>query len=155
MARFPIRSGDGDDQRHRASQRLTVKSISPGAYSSLSCGRLRASFRLMSRRPTTAGGKRAERSSSGNPRLRRSMSPVPGRESRTLRPEPQLPIHRWIERFGPLKDCEVRIREHAVKGDETQPATPGEDAAFVYDRKAHYIFPDWRCGSKDEARAGS
>jgi hypothetical protein len=69
----------------------------------------------------------------------------------------------WVERFGPLKDAEVRIRKHTVKEmrrdarrryqDDIGAAyaleflsyhveasyLPGEDAAFVYDLTSHYI----------------
>ncbi len=69
----------------------------------------------------------------------------------------------WVERFGPPKDCEVRIRKHTVKEmrhdarrryqDDIGAAyaleflsyhveasyLPGEDAAFVYDLTSHYI----------------
>jgi hypothetical protein len=69
----------------------------------------------------------------------------------------------WLERFGRLNDCEVRIRKHAVKEmrrdarrryqDDIGAAyaleflsyhieasyLPGEDAAFVYDLTSYYI----------------
>jgi hypothetical protein len=69
----------------------------------------------------------------------------------------------WVERFGPLNECEVRIRKHTVKEmrrdarrryqDDIGAAyaleflsyhveascLPGEDAAFVYDLTAYYI----------------
>jgi hypothetical protein len=69
----------------------------------------------------------------------------------------------WVQRFGPIKDCEARIRKHTVKEmrrdarrryqDDIGAAyaleflsyhveasyLPGEDAAFVYDLTSHYI----------------
>ena len=69
----------------------------------------------------------------------------------------------WVERFGPVKACEVRIRKHTVKEmrkdarrryeDDIAAAyaleflsyhieasyLPGEDAEFVYDLTSHYI----------------
>jgi hypothetical protein len=69
----------------------------------------------------------------------------------------------WVERFGPVKDCEVRIRKHTVKEMRKDARRryehdigaayalqflsyhveasylPGEDAAFVYDLTAYYI----------------
>jgi len=69
----------------------------------------------------------------------------------------------WVERFGPVKDCDLRTREHTVKEmrrdarrryeDDIGAAfaleflsyhveascLPGEDAAFVYDLTSHYI----------------
>jgi hypothetical protein len=69
----------------------------------------------------------------------------------------------WVERFGPVKDCEVRIRKHTVtemRKDARRRYVhdigasfaleflsyhieasylPGEDAAFVYDLTSHYI----------------
>ena len=69
----------------------------------------------------------------------------------------------WVERFGPVKDCEVRIRKHTVKEmrrdarrryeDDISASfaleflsyhveasyLPGDDAAFVYDLTSHYI----------------
>ncbi len=72
-------------------------------------------------------------------------------------------FHDWVERFGPVEDCEIRIREHTVREmrkdarrryeDDIGAAyaleflsyhieascLPGEDAAFVYDLTAHYI----------------
>jgi hypothetical protein len=69
----------------------------------------------------------------------------------------------WVERFGPVKDCELRIRKHTVKEmkrdarrryeDDIGAAyaleflsyhveasyLPGEDAAFVYDLTSFYI----------------
>ncbi|HEY3620859.1 MAG TPA: hypothetical protein VGL12_00385 [Roseiarcus sp.] len=69
----------------------------------------------------------------------------------------------WVERFGPVKDCEVRTRKHTVKEmkrdarrryeDDIGAAYAleflsyhveasyllGEDAAFVYDLTSHYI----------------
>jgi|SRR5579863_77652 len=69
----------------------------------------------------------------------------------------------WVERFGPVKDCEIRIRKHTVKEMRKDARRryehdigaayalellsyhieaswlPGEDAAFVYDLTAHYI----------------
>ena len=72
-------------------------------------------------------------------------------------------FNNWVERFGPVKDCEVRVRQHTVKemrGDARRryehdigaayaleflsyhieaSYLPGADAAFVYDLTAHYI----------------
>ena len=69
----------------------------------------------------------------------------------------------WVERFGPIKDCEAHIRKHTVKEmrrdarrryeDDIGAAyaleflsyhveasyLPGKDAAFVYDLTSHYI----------------
>jgi hypothetical protein len=69
----------------------------------------------------------------------------------------------WVERFGPVKDCEIRVRKHAVKTMRRDARRryehdigaayaleflsyhveasylPGEDAAFVYDLTSHYI----------------
>lgn len=69
----------------------------------------------------------------------------------------------WIRQFGPVKDCEVRARKHAVKEMRRDARRryeqdigaafaleflsyhveasylPGEDAAFVYDLTSHYI----------------
>jgi len=69
----------------------------------------------------------------------------------------------WIERFGPVKDCEVRVRKHTVKEMRRDARRryvhdigaayaleflsyhveasylPGEDAAFVYDLTSYYI----------------
>ena len=69
----------------------------------------------------------------------------------------------WIERFGPVKDCDVRIRKRTVKEMRRDARRryehdigaayaleflsyhveasylPGEDAAFVYDLTSHYI----------------
>ena len=69
----------------------------------------------------------------------------------------------WVERFGPVKDCEVRTRKHTVKEMKRDARRryehdigaafaleflsyhveasylPGEDAAFVYDLTSHYI----------------
>jgi hypothetical protein len=69
----------------------------------------------------------------------------------------------WVDRFGPVKDCEVRIRKYAVKEMRADARRryehdmgaayaieflsyhieasylPGEDAAFVYDLTSHYI----------------
>ncbi len=69
----------------------------------------------------------------------------------------------WVERFGPVKDCEVRIRKHTVNEmkrdarrryqDDIGAAyaleflsyhieasyLSGEDAAFVYDLTSYYI----------------
>lgn len=69
----------------------------------------------------------------------------------------------WVARFGPVKDCEVRIRRHTVKEmrrdarrryeDDIGAAyaieflsyhveasyLPGADAAFVYDLTSYYI----------------
>jgi hypothetical protein len=69
----------------------------------------------------------------------------------------------WVERFGPVRDCEVRIRKHTVKEmkrdarrryqDDMGAAyaleflsyhieasyLPGEDAAFVYGLTSYYI----------------
>jgi hypothetical protein len=70
----------------------------------------------------------------------------------------------WVERFGPVKDCEVRIRKHTVKEMRRDARRryehdigaayaleflsyhveasylPGADAAFVYDLTSHYIL---------------
>jgi hypothetical protein len=72
-------------------------------------------------------------------------------------------FHDWVERFGPVKDCEIRIRKHTVKEMRKDARRryehdigaayaleflsyhieasylPGEDAAFVYDLTCHYI----------------
>jgi len=69
----------------------------------------------------------------------------------------------WVERFGPVNDCEVRTRKHTVKEMRRDARRryehdmgaayaleflsyhveasylPGEDAAFVYDLTSHYI----------------
>ena len=69
----------------------------------------------------------------------------------------------WVERFGPVKDCSVRVRRHAVKEMRRDARRryehdigaayaleflsyhieaswlPGEDAAFVYDQTSYYI----------------
>ena len=69
----------------------------------------------------------------------------------------------WVERFGPVKDCQVRIRKHTVKEMRSDARRryehdigaayaleflsyhveasylPGEDAAFVYDLTSYYI----------------
>ncbi len=69
----------------------------------------------------------------------------------------------WVERFGPVKDCEVRVRKHTVKEMRRDARRryehdigaayaleflsyhveasylPGEDAAFVYDLTSDYI----------------
>jgi hypothetical protein len=69
----------------------------------------------------------------------------------------------WVERFGPVKDCELRIRKHTVKEMRRDARRryrqdmgaayaleflsyhieasylPGEDAAFVYDLTSYYI----------------
>jgi hypothetical protein len=69
----------------------------------------------------------------------------------------------WVERFGPVKDCEVGARKHTVKEMKRDARRryehdigaafaleflsyhveasylPGEDAAFVYDLTSHYI----------------
>ena len=69
----------------------------------------------------------------------------------------------WVERFGPVKDCEVRIRKHAVREMRSDARRRyehdigaayaleflsyhveasylrGEDAAFVYDLTSYYI----------------
>jgi hypothetical protein len=69
----------------------------------------------------------------------------------------------WVERFGPVKDCEIHIRKRAVKEMRADARRryehdmgaayaieflsyhieasylPGEDAAFVYDLTSHYI----------------
>jgi hypothetical protein len=69
----------------------------------------------------------------------------------------------WVARFGPVKDCQVRIRKHTVKEmrrdarrryeDDIGAAyaleflsyhieasyLPGRDAAFVYDLTSYYI----------------
>ena len=70
----------------------------------------------------------------------------------------------WVERFGPVRDCDVRIRKHTVKEMRRDARRryehdigaayaleflsyhveasylPGEDAAFVYDLTSHYIL---------------
>jgi hypothetical protein len=75
----------------------------------------------------------------------------------------QLLFNDWVERFGPVKDCEVRVRQHTVKemrGDARRryehdigaayafeflshhveaSYLRGEDAAFVYDLTSYYI----------------
>ena len=72
-------------------------------------------------------------------------------------------FNEWVERFGPVKDCEVRIRKHTVKEMRRGARRryehdigaayaleflsyhveasylPGEDAAFVCDLTSHYI----------------
>ena len=72
-------------------------------------------------------------------------------------------LNDWVERFGPVKDCEVRIRKHTVKEMRSDARRryehdigaayaleflsyhveasylPGEDAAFVYDLTSYYI----------------
>jgi hypothetical protein len=69
----------------------------------------------------------------------------------------------WVERFGPVKGCEIRIRRHTVKEMRRDARRryqqdigaayaleflsyhveasylPGEDAAFVYDLTSYYI----------------
>jgi hypothetical protein len=69
----------------------------------------------------------------------------------------------WVDRFGPLKDCEIHIRKRAVKDMRADARRryqhdmgaayaiesvsyhieasylPGEDAAFVYDMTSYYI----------------
>ena len=69
----------------------------------------------------------------------------------------------WVERFGPVRDCEPRIRKRTVKEMRKDARRryahdigaayaleflsyhieasylPGEDAAFVYDLTSHYI----------------
>jgi hypothetical protein len=69
----------------------------------------------------------------------------------------------WVERFGPVKDCEVRIRKRTVREMRSDARRcyehdigaayaleflsynveasylPGEDAAFVYDLTSDYI----------------
>jgi hypothetical protein len=69
----------------------------------------------------------------------------------------------WVERFGPVKDCEVRTRKHTVTEMRRDARRryqhdigaayaleflsyhveashlPGEDAAFVYDLTSYYI----------------
>ena len=69
----------------------------------------------------------------------------------------------WEERFGPVKDCEIRIREHTVREMRRDARRryehdigaayaleflsyhieasylPGRDAAFVYDLTSYYI----------------
>jgi hypothetical protein len=81
----------------------------------------------------------------------------------------------WAERFGPVKDFEVRVQQHTVKQMRRDArrryqrdigaayaleflsyhveasCLPGEDATFVYDLTCHYISR--RCSSKDEGRA--
>ncbi len=80
----------------------------------------------------------------------------------------------WVDRFGPVKDCEVPIRKRAVKEMRTDARRryehdmgaayaieflsyhieasylPGEDAAFVYDMTSYYISQN-----ADAARKGS
>jgi hypothetical protein len=72
-------------------------------------------------------------------------------------------FHDWVERFGPVKDCEVRVRQRTVEDIRRDARLryerdigaayaleflsyhieasylPGEDAAFVYDLTSHYI----------------
>jgi len=72
-------------------------------------------------------------------------------------------FHDWVERFGPVKRCEVRIRKHTVNEMRRDARRryehdigaayaleflsyhveasylPGEDAAFVYDLTSYYI----------------
>ena len=72
-------------------------------------------------------------------------------------------FNNWVEQFGPVKDCEVRIRQQSIRKVRTDARRryehdigaayalevlsyhieafylPGEDAAFVYDLTAHYI----------------
>ena len=69
----------------------------------------------------------------------------------------------WVQRFGPVKGCEVRIRKHTVEEMRSDARRryeydigaayaleflsyhveasylPGEDAAFVYDLTSYYI----------------
>lgn len=69
----------------------------------------------------------------------------------------------WVERFGPVKDCEVRVRQRTVEEIRRDARLryerdigaayaleflsyhveasylPGEDAAFVYDLTSYYI----------------
>jgi hypothetical protein len=69
----------------------------------------------------------------------------------------------WVERFGPVKDCEVRIRKHTVQEMRSDARRryehdigaayaleflsyhieasylPGEDAAFVHDLTSYYM----------------
>jgi hypothetical protein len=84
----------------------------------------------------------------------------------------------WVQRFGQVKGCEIRTREHTVhemRRDARRRCEhdigaayaleflsyhveasylPGEDAAFVYDLTSHYIFragdAAWRI--RDEPR---
>ena len=80
----------------------------------------------------------------------------------------------WVDRFGPVKDCEVPIRKRAVKEMRTDARRryehdmgaayaieflsyhieasylPGEEAAFVYDMTSYYISQN-----ADAARKGS
>ena len=80
----------------------------------------------------------------------------------------------WVDRFGPVKDCEVPIRKRAVKEMRADARRryehdmgaayaieflsyhieasylSGEDAAFVYDMTSHYISQN-----ADAARKGS
>jgi hypothetical protein len=80
----------------------------------------------------------------------------------------------WVDRFGPVKDCEVPIRKRAVKEMRADARRryeydmgaayaieflsyhieasylPGEDAAFVYDMTSYYISQN-----ADAARKGS
>jgi hypothetical protein len=77
----------------------------------------------------------------------------------------------WIERFGPVKDCEVHVRQKTIKKMRSDarrryerdmgaayalevlsyhieaPYLPGEDAAFVYD-----LTPDYISQAGDAAR---
>lgn len=81
----------------------------------------------------------------------------------------------WVERFGPVKDCEVRIRQQSIRKMRSDARRryehdigaayalevlsyhieasylPGEDAAFVYDLTAHYIS---RAGDAARRMAG-
>ncbi len=87
----------------------------------------------------------------------------------------------WVERSGPVKDCEVRIRKHTVKRNEKATrgvATSmtlarhtrsnfyhyhrrgvlfavGEDAAFVYDLTSYYISEAGDAARRVQGRAAS
>jgi hypothetical protein len=81
----------------------------------------------------------------------------------------------WVERFGPVKDCEIRIRKRTVKEMKRDARRryerdigaayaleflsyhieasylPGDDAAFVYDLTSYYIS---QVGEAARAMAG-
>lgn len=87
-------------------------------------------------------------------------------------PGAQLSFQDWVERFGPVKACDIRIRRHTVKEMRSDArhrhehdigaayaleflsyhveasCLPGEDAAFVYDGDVRLYFPGWRYGSQ-------
>jgi hypothetical protein len=91
----------------------------------------------------------------------------------------------WVERFGPVMDCEIRIRKHSVKEMRSDARRryehdigaayaleflsyhieasylPGEDATFVYDLTSYYISQAGDAGRRmageprDEREPGS